>query len=245
MCTVTIIPLEAGLRLVTNRDEERERPQADAPRWRTLRGDPPRSAVWPRDPTGGGTWVGANDAGLVLTLLNVNPQPPVPPDEITNPLSRGVIIPALAEQPRAHRAMDALQRLELDRFMPFRLVAAERDPEDGTTRVIDAVWDRKALRFESRLDTPSCFVSSGLGDRLVEPRHALFAELVGGGATAEAQDRFHAHAWPDRPELSVMMSRADARTVSVTTVEVTFDESGAAGVNLDYRPVPDAIHAAR
>jgi hypothetical protein len=40
------------------------------------------------------------------------------------------------------------------------------------------------------------------------------------GGPAVAQDAFHHHQWPGRGELSVLMSRADARTVSITTVEI-------------------------
>jgi hypothetical protein len=50
------------------------------------------------------------------------------------------------------------------------------------------------------------------------------------------QDRFHRHAWPDRPHLSVCMRRRAARTVSHTLVEV-----GRTRARLIYHPdAPDA-----
>jgi hypothetical protein len=49
----------------------------------------------------------------------------------------------------------------------------------------------------------------------------LFMQMLKGqAATPDAQDAFHRHAWPDQLHLSVCMSRADARTVSRTCVEL-------------------------
>jgi hypothetical protein len=65
----------------------------------------------------------------------------------------------------------------------------------------------------------------------------LFERLVlEPGASAERQEVFHHHAWPGRPEVSVLMSRADARTVSIATLEIS-DSDG--GVRMEYEPVPD------
>ncbi len=77
------------------------------------------------------------------------------------------------------------------------------------------------------------FTSSGLGDHLVaEPRTRLFESLLDGGRlTPAGQERFHRHRWDDAPQLSVCMSRHDARTVSYTTVEVTPDRA-----TLSYLP---------
>jgi hypothetical protein len=73
------------------------------------------------------------------------------------------------------------------------------------------------------------FTSSGLGDALVEaPRRALFDEWFVGVKLEnqlERQDAFHRHQWPDRPELSVCMSRIDARTVSYTVVDLEADRA--------------------
>ena len=93
---------------------------------------------------------------------------------------------------------------------------------------------------------PACFVSSGLGDRRVAPRLGLFNALVRPvvtgeiAAVREAQDAFHRHTWKSRRNISVMMTRKDARTVSVTTVEVAPGGEGA-GVEMKYRPVPAGV----
>jgi hypothetical protein len=217
MCTVSVIPLGAGFRLVTNRDESPERAPALPPEWREVGGV---RAVWPIDGAAGGTWVAAGEQGLALALLNVNllqsgGEPGPGPERR---LSRGEIIPRLIASASAGEAAAGLARLELERYEPFRLVAV--DAANGV-RVVESRWDARSLESREFPAGPACFVSSGLGDRLVEPRLPLFAEMVASaGAFAEQQDAFHAHRWPERPEISVMMDRGAARTVSVTRVAV-------------------------
>jgi hypothetical protein len=50
----------------------------------------------------------------------------------------------------------------------------------------------------------------------------LFQKLLAacGCAPLEAQACFHRHRWSARPEISVLMSRADARTVSRTQIDI-------------------------
>ncbi len=245
MCTLSIIPLpDSGYRVVCNRDESRGRPAAAPPRWRTLDGSAFR-ALWPTDTQAGGTWIGAGAHGLTLALLNLNLDEPPDLPRIPGLLSRGLVIPALISQPDAPAAARALAHLSLSRFAPFRLVAVDIDPLGTLPRVIEAAWDRSTLRFKEHVPVPACFASSGLGDHLVQCRLGLFHDLVvSAGATTQSQDRFHAHRWEDRPELSVLMSRADARTVSVSTVEARLGRPGA-DVRMGYTPVhePEPVPA--
>jgi hypothetical protein len=63
--------------------------------------------------------------------------------------------------------------------------------------------------------------------------------------TARAQDAFHAHRWEGRGAESVDMAREDARTVSVTTVEVGWgDEASTARVRYVDR-VAGGVHESR
>lgn len=234
MCTLTVIPLFdegadiVGFRLVTNRDEARWRPAAEPP---ILQPAGPRAAIWPVDPFAGGTWIGANDAGLVLSILNGNPHPPpkLPPrSELT---SRGHIIPVLLEEATAEAAFARFEReFDIEAFAPFRLVAAD------FSGVRSAVWDRARYHNHAAPRPSACYVSSGLGDHLVAPRLDLFAGFFrdSDAPTPDEQDAFHDHRWPDKPELSVRMSRPDARTVSRTTVEVV-SSGPAPSMALTYR----------
>lgn len=216
MCTLTIIPVRSGVRLMINRDELLTRPAARPPSLLELESG--RRALCPTDARAGGTWIALNDSGLMLALLNGNPRPmpPLPPKSQLR--SRGLIIPALIDVSSPADALAKLDGIELARVAPFRLVAAASDA------ILDAVWDRAGLRIAEREMMPTCFVSSGLGDHRVPPRIDLFNEWTGGQPwTAAAQDEFHRHRWPDRPEVSVMMCREGARTVSITTIEAPFD----------------------
>jgi hypothetical protein len=223
MCTVTVIPLEAhegdaGYRLVTSRDESVRRPAAEPPVRRDLDG---LAACWPVDPPSRGSWVGVAEHGMTLALLNLNAVTPPALPEPDALVSRGTIIPAVLHSADPSGAIDALAELDLARYAPFRLLAV------GAGEMRIASWDRDALTSRQMALAPSCFVSSGLGDHLVEPRLALFAQwLSEGPLTPARQDAFHAHQWPLRPDISVRMRRADARTRSVTTVAVRIADDG-------------------
>jgi len=217
MCTLTVIPHSegAGFRLVTNRDEQRDRAPAGPPKVVHVEGV---NACWPVDPVGGGTWIAVAETGLTLGLLNVNDGPAVVASAGETATSRGLVIPRLIGAESADAAMRALRGTRLATYRPFRLVAADR------SGVWSARWAGSRLDVRTHQRRPICFVSSGLGDDVVAPRLALFDEWVSAGRFAgDGQDQFHRHRWPDRPEASVDMCRADARTVSRTAVEIHGD----------------------
>jgi len=231
MCTVSVICIgPASLRLVSNRDELVARAPALEPEWRTLGAG---RALWPTDPVGGGTWIAANERGLVLAILNLNLEPsPTLPGKLA---SRGQIIPRLARASSWQEAVDLSSTLLLEAYAPFRLLAVEASAAGLVGAVLR--WDRSRLTRGRVGARRCCLVSSGLGDSLVTPRLALFDELVPDAApTSPAQDAFHAHAWPDEPAISVMMSRQGARTHSVTRVEVSPGVEGVR-VAMEYHPV--------
>jgi hypothetical protein len=309
MCTVSIIAMSRskpgddtqsgrGFRVVCNRDELRQRPPAMPPEWRTIHDAAPGSAdqngraVWPTDLAAGGTWFAASERGLVLSLLNYNPDfgLRLPAEDLA--VSRGLVIPSVIEGGDAEAASARVATLELERFAPFRLVAmspgAEPKPDQHPARgntghvkvtgnghgnghgsynghlqrdahreahlvnglgslshapsvcVIETAWDGRELTTFRHTLLPACFVSSGLGDAKVAARLDLFAELVArAGADADSQNEFHHHTWRHAPELSVMMSREDARTVSVSVAEV-LRVNGSWRVSMTYRPVLEA-----
>lgn len=242
MCTVTIIPLAArgdqpvggrtAFRLVTNRDESRRRPPALPPRCISLSDD--HQAVWPIDPTGGGTWIAASTSGLTLAATNINP-PHITHSSRAGQSSRGLLIPELITAAHAEPAIARLHTIDLSVFPPFRIIAV-----DGRA-IVTAVWADDVLGIVEQPLEPACFVSSGLGDDIVSDRLPLFdAMLDEHGPTPAMQDAFHRHHWPDRPEASVLMSRAEARTVSTTIVEMRPAARGAAAI-MDYRDDAGAV----
>lgn len=206
--------------MVCNRDERRTRPPALDPVLQTI-GD--RTALFPMDPVSRGTWIGINDAGLALALLNrTMPGPRRRPLE-----SRGAIVPALLRHASLQAVVTHALALDARRFDLFRLVAIQGSAAAVLTSNGCRVW-------HERPDTaaPLMFTSSSLGDACVQrARGRLFERLVvnGRGGWIEGQQLFHQHVWPRRPAVSVLMNRPDARTVSRTVVTVAPGR-----VSLDY-----------
>lgn len=252
MCTVTVVTATAArnsprpppsglrLRLACNRDEQRERSAARPPVLRTYGGI---RAVMPVDPISNGTWIAVNEYGLLMTLLNANPEcfaDAVVAPRMRRPpmsLSRGTVIPQLIACRSVTQVLAAAADLPLAQLAPFRLIVL-----DGA-QIVELVSDTGGHRQVGWLAAePRMFASSGLGDALVDPpRRRLFDESV-----AKADDRlaaqfaFHRHSWPDRPHLSVCMRRPDARTVSYTQVDLHADHA-----RMVYHPGPPDEDAVR
>lgn len=246
MCTLSVItlPRHGGFRVVMNRDELRTRGAESPPAWKNL----PKGlrAIWPGDADAHGTWIAARPVkpadehgprapALIVAVTNVNPEPP--PPKPARPKTRGLLVPGVIGCADAHAAIGLATSMELDRFAPFRMVAIDGEDSpmgEDRPRIFWMTWDGRHVVRARHNDPSACFVSSGLGDSKVNDRLDLFAELVAAAPGAMAQDRFHRHCWPNRPEASVLMTRADARTVSITTIEVR-----AGQVTMDHELVPD------
>lgn len=240
MCTFTLIRWpdeQPGFRFMFNRDEQRSRPAGEPPR-REHFGE--RHAILPRDPVAGGTWAGVNDAGLAMALLNVYPvvapgltAPAKVPSRGKRRRSRGWIIRQLLAQSTSRAALRAGEELAVHAYPPFLLLAMD---DRWLTRLR---WDGESVEtgIAPLTDAPFLYVSSGLGDSRVEPpRRQLFDEMLVDAAPEKRlaqQEAYHRHVWPDHPELSVCMSRSDALSKSLTTVEVMIDS-----VCMRYYPQP-------
>jgi Transport and Golgi organisation 2 len=226
MCTVSIVPFDDGFRVVCNRDERRRRAAATPP---TAHSVDRRVAIFPVDPEGGGTWAGVNDAGVAAILLNRTSRHALAVRR-TPVRSRGWIVPRLLACDSVPAALDLAARIDPTEFNAFRVVIAQRMAGAVLTS------DGDALSLETvHLLQPLMWTSSSLGDELVEPpRRRLFDRLVTTRPEAwlRAQSRFHEHSWPRHPRVSVMMERADTRTVSRTSIDVT-----ASKIELGYDPL--------
>lgn len=230
MCTVTILPFReapfAGIddeqrmiaRIACNRDESPSRTRAQPP---IVKQFGSCRAMLPIDAESAGTWIAANDAGLVFSLLNVNNGETTRFRRGDNPrTSRGLVITQALDCTTLEEAAERLSQLEIISFAPFRVVATDGD------RYFNFASDEVSNSVEiCRLSRPEIFTSSGLGDRRVRaPRAALFRRFfANNGISAARQDAFHRHRWPDCPELSVCMRRSGAETVSYSTVEIRAD----------------------
>jgi hypothetical protein len=222
VCTLTFIETaRGGVRLVHSRDEQRTR-SAGLPPSPWTAGD--YRLLSPRDPDAGGTWAALRDDGVILAVMNRNPEPPPVLDRSTL-TSRGLLIESLAALGPSDLA-DGLRSIEAARYAPFRAFAAIPvglgDNDHSTVHA--AEWDHSSDTPNARPVVtehapPCCWPSSGLGDSVVADRLPLFEEMVEPAPSPEAQDAYHRHAWPGRGAASVFMSREDALTVSITTLE--------------------------
>jgi hypothetical protein len=198
-------------RVVANRDEQRSRPAALPPR---LTRHEALDVLAPVDPLGGGTWIAASSAGLVFVVLNEYDL--VASTDRAGLRSRGLVIPALVGSESLGAVRERTSGLDPESFLPFRLLVVDRH------HLMEVVADGRTLTFGSR-DSSSRRVLRC--SSLVDQQHAracrtaLFDYLVT-GPSQWAQDAFHRATWPDDEALGVRMSREDACTVSVTTVEV-------------------------
>ena len=234
MCTVTIVPTSAGFRVTCNRDERRTRPAALPPRLHTTGA---LRSIFPIDPQGGGTWIGVNEAGVVAALLNRN-DPRAAIEWRQPPKSRGLIVPRLLEHLSLDSALGAAHGTDPKAFAPFMVILAQ-----GTTCGMVTSDGISVSVIRQPLRRPVMFTSSSLGDGRVRlARQILFDRFVLTKSDVtgwlEGQRRFHRHRWRARPEISVLMTRQDARTVSRTVVDVS-DRS----ITLRYRPLVDKTAA--
>jgi len=204
-----------GFRLGCNRDERRDRTAALPP---AVHGLARRTAIFPVDPAGPGTWVGVNDASIAAALLNRNPDSTAPLQK-NRRLSRGLIIPYLLECDSLADAIGRASAMDPNDFDRFRLAMVQR----GTVATLTSDGAELAVEVTD-LARPMMLTSSSLGDALVErPRRRLFDRIFDGeeSSWAQAQNHFHRHQWQARPGISVRMERAVAKTVSQTFVCVT------------------------
>jgi hypothetical protein len=246
MCSVTFLPglPRGGYLLATNRDESPLRRPALPPFAAEIGG---RLVLAPRDGDAGGTWVGVDERGFALTVLNGDgpAAAPAPAD----PVSRGLLVLELLAQRAPREVLEDLRLRAASgalRFKPFKLLAVAPGEGGAPARLLRADWDGARLQVGEH-HGPQCVTSSGLEPAEVQRRRgAGFARLVEGlrpapsaAATAEAVEAlaeavhgFHASHAPDAPDgdaFTVCMHRPEARTVSSTLILVD-----AEGVRMDY-----------
>jgi Transport and Golgi organisation 2 len=230
MCSLSWSRRRGALVVVMNRDERRDRAPARPPRrWRGEDG----GFLAPVDGDAGGTWIAVKDSGVVLALLNHHSRGDSGAVAVAGArprISRGLLVTTLTAEagiPDAAR----LRAAGLAAYAPFRLfVTGPRVPPRAFT------WNGATLSAH-RLDPNLGFLtSSSWNARAVVPaRHARFRAFARAHRRPTRDDLlgFHAQAGDPRgTPWAICMSRDDARTVSVTAVEVTM-----AGVSMRYRAV--------
>src|SRR5215470_5669607 len=116
MCTLTIVTTENGYLAAMNRDELRWRPAALSDLFIT---SGRTNFVAPQEQSGG-TWIGCDERGNLLALLNWNVATEL--NKSAASISRGTIIPRLMETIDVRSLGEKeLRKLPLESHAPFRL----------------------------------------------------------------------------------------------------------------------------
>lgn len=211
MCTATWLIEPDGYQLFFNRDESVRRGRALAPELLSLGGV---RALAPLDPDAGGTWLGVNEWGLCLGLLNGWQARPASGRE----RSRGLLVREHLDARTADELASRLAAAELGAYRAFSLLVLE---PGRNARVHH--WNGERLE-QGVPDLPLC--SSSLdGTRARSERRRSFERLSaeggpGGPLQAGLLERFQSSHLPERGPWSPCMHREDARTVSASRVQL-------------------------
>ncbi len=197
MCTLSWWRGDGGLEVFFNRDEQKSRSVAEAPRIYEADGG---RFLAPIDPDGGGTWMLANEFGVVVCLLN---RWDLDEKVQGKRKSRGQLVLGLGDVSSVSEVSERLERLES--YPGFTLIVFDGEGQrcwewDGVDLVegeVGEVVTSSSFQFE----------------RVREAR----LKVYGGGKRGEA---FHASVGEEFSAFSVRMNRPDAQTWSRSRVRV-------------------------
>ena len=213
MCTVTWIHRPGGYELCFNRDELKTRLIAHPP---SIHRESRLHYIAPIDADAGGTWIGVNQFGITICLLNfyhaaMNRQ--LSAEDYT---SRGLLVKSLLTHETLSDIFGQYSKAELRQFRPFKLLAI--GPESA---VQGLVWDGTNAEI-ARNPEPPLSSSSFLSEQVIEQRRRLFREIrAREGNASEALIDYHRSHFPEKGPFSVCMHREEAHTVSFSRVVVT------------------------
>jgi hypothetical protein len=216
MCTVSWSNQPNGYTLFFNRDESRKRQDGVPPELGTHKST---QFICPRDPEGGGTWLLVNAYSLTLGLLNfyeadVNYQPAVR-------RSRGNLPLEYAHCKQLTEVEAALAESDFSSYPPFHFLAVGNSGEaflmtwDGQEKVVSRP------QWEDLPISTSSFKTSEVMDR----RKQLFkSQMMEASDLIQRMEAYHTAKNPSPDTHAVLMTRPDAKTVSVTRIDVNHSE---------------------
>ncbi len=214
MCTVSWLHRKDGYVLLCNRDERHTRKLASGPRLGSLRGV---SFIAPVDGDHGGSWIGVNQFGLTLCLLNSYGAKNSTAGRVYK--SRGLLLTDLLDCRDSRQVIARLNDIKVDPFQAFTMAIVSVDNPAALVG-----WNGSELSTDLDVEARMPFTSSSLKDLdVVELRRKLFGEMAvrRGQVDPELLDCFHRSHLPEQGPCSVCMHRNDAATVSLSVVTVT------------------------
>jgi len=214
MCTVSWLRQADGYVLLCNRDERRTRKPAAGPRLAERHGV---RFVAPVDGDHGGSWIGVNQFGLSLCLLNRYGD--WNPEANQSYTSRGLLLLDLLDCEQPERVRERVAGIELQNFQPFTMaVLAVGEP----AMLIEWTGFECLVQHDAEMQMPLTSSSTKQPD-IYAVRHEHLQQTIS-AAGKFARDQlweFHRSHWPAAGPYSVCMHRDDAATVSLSAVTVT------------------------
>ena len=213
MCTLSWWQTGTSYGVLFNRDESIRRLTAAPP---AVYRKETSSYLSPTDPDGGGTWIWVNQHGLIGCILNnYNVAEPMQ----QTPVSRGLLLAALAGHDSLASVEEALSQDTCDfrRYRGFHLFF-----HDGRQGLFLS-WDGSTLQNRSGNSLQPPITTSGFRpEEVIGYRMDLYRRevLEKPGNHLDNLIRFHCSHDPGQPAHSVLMARAEARTVSQSRIEV-------------------------
>ena len=211
--------MDAGVWLVSSRDELHERMPSHPPRVHHL---DKRQAIFPVDPEGGGTWVGVNDLGTAVSLLNHYPEY-IP--EPTTKQSRGDLVVRLLAADDVSEALTSLADEDLTAYGSCKLVTV-----NAAAMLMTLTWDGQSAKLEQH-DLPQVWASSSTHNRAANDHRRTLLQRQK-PYTFERLRLFHSDQSHTDGALNVLMHSPEARTVSITAVHIAPER-----VTLHYLPL--------
>lgn len=213
MCSVTYLPLpNDNFILTSNRDVSTKRKPASSPiTINTEKG----KIIFPKDNEANGTWIGSNDIGRTIVLLNGGFE-----SHVSNPpyaKSRGLIVRKTLE---IVNAWTYLQDVVLTNIEPFTLLIIDWHFD---FQLWEFVWDGERKYFkELNKHQPVIYSSSTLYDDAMKAKREQWFEqwLVKNPNYEQASIiDFHETAGEGNPKESILLDRGDIQTVSITSIQ--------------------------
>jgi hypothetical protein len=218
MCTVTFIAQRQGYRLGMNRDEKRARCHGLSPKKMVVDGC---TVISPTEP-GGGTWIGLNEHGVTLALVNWYA---ISSRVDHNAVTRGDVVKS-ARTAAFPECVDAvLDKLPLARINPFRLIGVF----PASHQVIEWRWDLKRIVRKKHRWRVKQWISSGFDEPMAQRiRGRTFRSALRQRSTGSLEwlRRLHRSHVPQAGPFSTCMHREDAVTVSYTEITVSSKRAG-------------------
>jgi len=214
MCSLSWFQTSQSIVICFNRDEQRKRSIAKLPQ---VYSNNDCKVLMPLDRDAAGTWLIVNEQAICICLLNLY-ENELKEERVVVELgekrSRGLLVRELSDVNDFESFNQRLINKDLMLYLPFRLVFI------SLLEKYQFVWDGKKLERQEL----SSFTSSTsyLSSKVLQKRQEHFAEIA--EMTKESLINLHSKHSKGGDEYSICMHRDDAKTVSMSLIEINHKE---------------------